>query len=328
MAHGSGGSMMHALIESLILRKFSNPILNELADGATLGLKGRISFTTDSFVVSPLFFPGGDIGKLAVCGTVNDLVMTGARPQYLSLGLIVEEGLEMPVLERICDSIALSARLASVKIVTGDFKVVEKGACDKVFINTTGLGRIISRNILSAKSIEKGDKIIITGEIAQHGLAVLAKRKNLDLKLNIKSDCQELGGLLLPIIEKSGAVKFMRDPTRGGLGTTLNEAARASRKGIIINEEDIPVSSQVKAACDLLGIDPLYVANEGKAVLVVKNKETGRILTMLKKHRFGRKAAVIGQVSDDFKGKVVLNTIVGTQRLVDMLSGEQLPRIC
>ncbi|MCX5712041.1 MAG: hydrogenase expression/formation protein HypE [Candidatus Omnitrophica bacterium] len=328
LSHGSGASLMHALIENVLLPRFDNPILKELADAATLDLKGKIAFTTDSFVVSPLFFPGADIGKLAVCGTVNDLVMAGAAPEYLSLGLIIEEGLEMSVLEKICDSIALSARLAKVKIVTGDFKVVEKGACDKIFINTSGVGRIISKKPLSIKSIQTGDKVIITGEIAQHGLAVLAKRKNLDLKLDIKSDCQELGGLLLSIIEKYDAVRFMRDPTRGGLATTLNEITRASKKGIIINERDIPVSSRVSTACELLGIDPLYVANEGKAVIVVKSKDANKVLAMLKKHPFGKKAAIIGEVSDDFKSKVILNTSIGTQRLVDMLSGEQLPRIC
>jgi hydrogenase expression/formation protein HypE len=328
LSHGSGGSLMHSLIKDIFLRKFNNPVLNQLADAATLVLKGEVAFTTDSFVVSPLFFPGADIGKLAVCGTVNDLVMAGAVPEYLSLGIIAEEGLKIAVLEKICDSIRSSAKKAGVRIVTGDFKVVEKGACDKIFINTSGVGRITGKSRMSAQMIEPGDKVIITGEIAQHGLAVLAKRKNIDLKLNIKSDCQELASMLVPVIKKTGAVRFMRDPTRGGLATTLNEIARSSRKGIFLDEKSIPVSSQVKTACDLLGIDPLYVANEGKAVLIVENKKSGRVLAMLKKHPFGKRCAVIGSVSGNFKGRVILNTPVGTQRMVDMLSGEQLPRIC
>ena len=319
---------MHGLIEKVLLPKLGNAILNQLGDSALLKLNGNIAFSTDSFVVSPLFFPGADIGKLAICGTVNDLVMMGARPQYLSLGLIVEEGLDMKILEKIIDSLAINAKKSGVQVVTGDFKVVEKGACDKIFINSSGVGKIISKRPMSVENISKGDQIIITGEIGLHGLAVLARRKNLDLKLNIKSDCQALGGLLLPLVKTTSAIKFMRDPTRGGLASTLNEITQATGRGIVIEDKKIPVSRQVKAACELLGIDPLYVANEGKAVLIVDRKNSAKILACLKKHPMGKKAAIIGELSDKLKGRVILKTSIGTERIVDMLSGEALPRIC
>ncbi len=328
LGHGSGGRLMHSLIKDLLLKKLDNPILKELSDSAVINYKERVAFTTDSFVVSPLFFPGADIGKLAVCGTVNDLVMQGARPEYLSLALIIEEGLDYGILEKIVDSISINARKSGASFVTGDIKVVEKGACDKIFINTSGIGRITGNKRLSIKNIEPGDSVIITGRIAQHGLAVLAKRRELDLGLNIKSDCAALGELIIPVLKKSDAIKFMRDPTRGGVATTLNEIAENSGLGIIIDEESIPVSGKVKAACELLGIDPLYIANEGIALLVVKRKSAVKILKLLRKHPLGRSAQIIGKIVKEPKGRVIMSTSLGTRRIVDMLTSEPLPRIC
>ncbi len=319
---------MHNLIKDLFLRKLNNPILKELSDSALINYKDRIAFTTDSFVVSPLNFAGGDIGKLAVCGTVNDLVMLGAIPEYLSLALIIEEGFDYNVLEKIVDSLSLNAKKAGIYFVTGDIKVVEKGACDKIFINTSGIGRIIKDKKLSLKNIEPNDKIIITGNIAQHGLAVLAKRKELSLGFNIKSDCAALADLIIPVLKKTDSIKFMRDPTRGGVATTLNEIAEGSRLGVIIDEKNIPLSTKVRAACELLGIDPLYVANEGNAILVVRPENAKKVLNLLRKHSLGRNAQIIGTMVKQPKGRVVLNTILGTQRIVDMLTSEPLPRIC
>lgn len=328
MSHGSGGRLTHNLIKDLILKKLNNPILKELSDSAFIKYKEDIAFTTDSFVVNPLNFPGADIGKLAVCGTVNDLVMQGAVPEFLSLAFIIEEGLDYRILEKIVDSISTNARKSKVCVVTGDIKVVEKGACDKIFINTSGIGRIVGKRRLSIKNIKPQDKIIITGQIAEHGLAVLAKRKELDLGFNIQSDSASLNDLIIPLLKKTDEIKFMRDPTRGGLATTLNEIAETSGLGIIIEEKAIPISAKVRAAGELLGIDPLYIANEGKAVLVVGAKNAKRILGLLKKHPLGRRAEIIGRVTRQPKARVIINTVLGTQRIVDMLTGEPLPRIC
>lgn len=319
---------MHKLIRETLLSKLDNPVLRELADAAVINYKERIAFTTDSFVVSPLFFPGGDIGKLAVCGTVNDLVMVGAIPEYLSLGLIVEEGLEHNILERIIDSIADAASKARVYIATGDFKVVEKGACDKIFINASGVGRIIKNKQLSIKNIKPKDRIIITGNIAEHGLAVLSQRKGSDLGFSTRSDCSSLGSLLIPILKKTDAISFMRDPTRGGVATTLNEIAEASGYGMMIEERRLPIASRVRAACELLGIDPLYMANEGKAVLVVREHYADKITAMLKQHPLGRNARIVGEIIKSPGPDVILKTTLGTERIVDMLTSEPLPRIC
>lgn len=311
-----------------MLKKLNNPILKELSDSALIGYRETIAFTTDSFVVSPLNFAGGDIGKLAVCGTINDLVMLGALPEYLSLALIIEEGLDYEILEKIVDSISLYSKKTGVYFVTGDIKVVEKGACDKLFINTSGIGRVIKNKNLSVKNIRAGDKIIVTGEIGQHGIAVLVKRKGLDLEFNIKSDCNPLNDLILPILKTTEAIKFMRDPTRGGIATILNEVVEASKLGIIIKEKNIPVSTKVRAACELLGIDPLYVANEGRAILIVGPDKAKNVLGSLKKHPLGRNAREIGEVVKEPRGQVVLSTILGTRRILDMLTSEPLPRIC
>jgi hydrogenase expression/formation protein HypE len=328
LGHGSGGRLMHSLIKDLLLKRLDNPILRELSDSALINYKEKIAFTTDSFVVSPLFFPGGDIGKLAVCGTVNDLVMQGAQPEYLSLALIIEEGLDYDLLEKIADSIALNARKAAVYFVTGDLKVVEKGACDKIFINTSGIGRIRCKRKLSVKNIEPDDEIIVTGTIAQHGLAVLAKRKELDLGFDIKSDSAALNDLIIPILDKTDAIKFMRDPTRGGVATSLNEIAQNAGKAMVIYEKNIPVSAKVRAACELLGIDPLYMACEGRAILVVKKSGAKKVLDLLKRHPLGKNAQIIGRVVNKPKAKLILKTVIGTQRIVDMLTSEPLPRIC
>lgn len=319
---------MHELIEKLMLKKLNNPILRELSDSAFINYREKIAFTTDSFVVSPLFFLGGDIGKLAVCGTVNDLVMQGANPEYLSLALIIEEGLDYDLLEKIVDSISCHAKKAGVCFVAGDIKVVEKGSCDRIFINTSGIGRITTKGKLSLKNIRAGDKVIVTGEIGQHGIAVLSKRKELDLGFNIRSDCNALNGLIIPVLKKTEGIRFMRDPTRGGVATTLNEVVEACGLGIIIDEKHIPVSSKVRVACELLGIDPLYVACEGRAMLIVENKNANKVLSLLKKHRLGRNAKIIGEVVKEPRKRLILNTILGTQRIVDMLTSEPLPRIC
>ncbi|MCM8795989.1 MAG: hydrogenase expression/formation protein HypE [Candidatus Omnitrophica bacterium] len=328
LGHGSGGRLMHELIKELFLKKLNNPFLKDLPDSASINYKQRIAFTTDSFVVSPIKFAGGDIAKLAVCGTVNDLVMLGAVPEYLSLALIIEEGLDYTLLEEIVDSLSLNAKKVGVYFVTGDIKVVEKGAVDKIFINTSGIGRILRNIKLSLKNIEPNDKIMVTGNIAQHGMAVLSKRRNLDLDFRIKSDCASLKDLILPVLKKTQAIKFMRDPTRGGLATTLNEIAEGTNLGITIEERHIPISAKVRAAAELLGIDPLYVACEGVAVLVVEPTATREVLGLLNRHPLGRNACIIGEVRRELKGKVVLNTTIGTARIVDMLTSEPLPRIC
>lgn len=319
---------MHNLIQDLFVKFLNNPILKQLTDSAVLSENGDIAFTTDSFVINPLKFPGGDIGKLSICGTVNDLVMLGARPQYISLGLIIEEGLDYLLLESIIRSISKAARSAGVLVVTGDTKVVEKGSCDKIFINTSGIGKIIHKKKLSLRDIKVGDRIIVTGNIAEHGLAVLSARRNLNPEFNIKSDCAALDKLILPVLEKTPAIRFMRDPTRGGLAGVLNEIVLGSGLGIAIEEKKIPLSSKVKAASELLGIDPLYIANEGKAVLIVEEKSADKILRLLQKNSLGRNSAIIGTITDRYKKRVVLNTLLGTQHISEFLNTEQLPRIC
>lgn len=319
---------MHALIRERLVRKLSNPVLDALGDGAIVSCGGKAAFSTDSFVVSPLEFPGADIGKLAVCGTVNDLVMMGANPEYLSLAFIIEEGLLFSVFDKTIDSIARAAKEAGVRVATGDLKVVEKGSADKLFINTSGIGRIIADRAPSLKNISSGDKVIVSGNIGQHGLAVMSRRKGLDFDFGIKSDCACLNGLLLPLWKAGSGIKFMRDPTRGGVATTLNEIALGCGLGIEINEGDIPVQPAARAACELLGFDPLYMACEGRAVIFAAAKDARGIVGKLRRHPLGRNAAVIGRVVRSPKAKVVLNTKFGTRRFVDMLSSDPLPRIC
>ncbi len=330
LAHGSGGKLTGEFVKKVVLRKFGNPILNILGDSAVLDIKdaGRLAFTTDSFVVNPIIFKGGDIGKLAVCGTVNDLAVAGALPIYMSCALIIEEGVDEALVAGIMDSMAKEAGSAGVRIVTGDTKVVERGGADKIFINTSGIGIVRYKRPLSAKNIRAGDKIVINGPIADHGISVLIARGELGFKGGIKSDCASLNRLILTVLGKCSNVKFMRDPTRGGLATTLNEIVYGRPFGIRLFEEKIPINGSTKAACELLGLDPLYIGNEGKVVMVLPRKEADRAVRMMKAHKFGRRAAVIGEVTGDFKGRVVMKTGVGGERIVDMLSKEALPRIC
>ena len=320
---------MQELIRNLFLPKINNPILNKLTDSAVLKVSDKkIAFTTDSYVVSPIFFKGGDIGKLAVCGTINDLVMVGAIPKFISLAVIIEEGLSQQIVKKITKSIAVCAKKEKCSIVTADTKVVEKGACDRIFINTSGIGEIVKDRHLSVDKIRPGDEVIITGRIAEHGLSILSGRKSLELDFDIKSDCDALSSLLIPLLKNTDSIKFMRDPTRGGLSATLNEIVNLCSKGILIEERKIPISQKVKFACELLGIDPLSVANEGKAVLIVDQKQAKDVLARLKKHPHGRSARTIGKVLNNPKKKVLLKTVVGGLRIVDMPQQESLPRIC
>ncbi|MFH1836892.1 MAG: hydrogenase expression/formation protein HypE [Candidatus Omnitrophota bacterium] len=323
LAHGAGGSSMHEIIEFL-RSKFSNRILNEMSDAAELDIsRTRLAFSTDSFVIKPLFFPGGDIGKLAVCGTVNDLLMRGAKPLYISLAFIVEEGLEFPTFEKIVDSIRKASRRAGVKIVTGDFKVVEKGAADKIFINTAGIGVIEHKIRKVGVKAERGDAIMINGGIAEHGMAVLNAREGLGFESGIKSDCCSLNLEVSKCLERAKYISVMRDPTRGGLATTLNEIANTSDLGIEIYEKDIPIKRNVKNICDILGFDPLYVANEGKFVCFTAKRDAERI-----KKATGSKMRIIGEVTGKHKKEVYLRTRVGSSRILPMLEADQLPRIC
>jgi hydrogenase expression/formation protein HypE len=329
MAHGSGGKKTSELIDNIFIPAFSNNELNRLNDGAYLMPgKGKIVFSTDSFVVKPLFFPGGDIGKLAVCGTVNDISVCGGTPLYLSLAFIIEEGLAISGLKRIVDSIRVNAGRCGVKIVTGDTKVVERGLCDGVYINTSGIG-IADENInLGTHRIVPGDKIIISGTVGDHGLAVMAAREKLFEGGSLKSDCAPVNELVRLALEFKKNIKIMRDPTRGGLATTLKEFVEKSTIGIKIYNDLIPVKSEVQGACDILGIDPLYAANEGKLIVVASSETAEYVVDRLKSNELGRDAAVIGEVVPDAPGRLLLDTGLGSVRIIDKLSGAQLPHIC
>ncbi len=328
LAHGSGGKLSHDLIENNLVPPFSNPILNKLDDSAIFELSGRLAFTTDSYVVSPIFFPGGDIGRLAVYGTVNDLAMCGATPFYLSISLIIEEGFPMEELKIIVNSIKEAAERAKVKIVTGDTKVVNRGSADKLFINSSGLGLISSGVNISGSNAHPGDKLILSGTIGDHGIAVMSQREGLKFSSSIESDCAPLHELVTEMLEVSQKIHCLRDPTRGGLATILNELAKQSNVGIWIEEDKIPITNPVRAACELLGFDPLYVANEGKLVAVVAPEDTEAVLNKIKQNQFGVNASIFGEVREEPKGKVIMKMTLGASRLVDMLTGELLPRIC
>jgi len=327
LAHGSGGRLAHQLIKSFV-KKFANLTLAKLDDSAVLKFKDKLAFTTDSYVVDPIYFPGGDIGKLAVNGTVNDLAMVGARPLYLTASAIIEEGFPLIELERIVDSMDRAARAAGVEIVAGDTKVVEKGGADKIFINTSGIGLIDSGIDISSKNARIGDKIILSGTIGDHGIAILGARERFDFRTRVKSDSQPLNGLVCEILKASKKIHTLRDPTRGGLATALNEIAEQSGVGIEIEEEKIPVKEEVKGACEMLGFDPLYIANEGKLVAFVPEMDCPKILNVMRNNRYGRDAQTIGRVVAKHKGRVVVRTNVGGERVLDMLTAEQLPRIC
>jgi hydrogenase expression/formation protein HypE len=328
LAHGSGGRLAHELIEKVLLKPLSNPLLDRLDDSAVVPFSGRLAFTTDSYVVNPIFFPGGDIGKLAVCGTVNDLSMVGATPLYLSLAFIIEEGLLVDELERVLVSVQEAAREAQVQIVTGDTKVVNKGSADRLFVNTAGVGTVPEGIDISGSNAKPGDKVILSGTIGDHGIAVLSQREGLSFSTKLESDCAPLNGLVAEMMAVSRRIHTMRDPTRGGLATTLNELAAQSKVGIRIEEEKIAVRDEVRGACEMLGIDPLYVANEGKLVALVHPEDAEAVLRKMRHHRYGKKAAIIGEVRSDHPGRVVMKTTLGASRIVDMLVGDPLPRIC
>ncbi|MCJ7553513.1 MAG: hydrogenase expression/formation protein HypE [Ignavibacteriaceae bacterium] len=329
LAHGSGGSLTNKLIHDIFIKSFNNDLLNKEHDGAVFNLNGnRIAFTTDSFVVNPIFFPGGNIGELAVYGTINDLAMCGAKPLYLSASFIIEEGFEIGKLELIVNSMKVSADKCNVQIVTGDTKVVEKGKGDKIFINTSGIGIVPDSVDLSPANVQIGDKIILSGTIADHGIAVLSARENLSFNSEIKSDTAPLNDLVEKMLSVSKTIHVLRDPTRGGLATTLNEIALKSKLGIMIDEMKIKINDQVKAACEILGLDPLYIANEGKLICFSEPDSAEKLLIEMKKHPLGKNSEIIGEVIDEYKGKVILRTTIGTKRIIDLHSVEQLPRIC
>jgi hydrogenase expression/formation protein HypE len=328
LAHGSGSRLSHDIIEKNLLPSLTNPVLAKLDDSAVFDLSGRLAFTTDSYVVSPIFFPGGDIGKLAVCGTVNDLSMSGAAPLYLSLSFIIEEGLTISELKKIVGSIRAAAEEARANIVTGDTKVVNRGSADKLFINTSGIGEIPEGVDISGSNAKVGDKVILSGAIGEHGIAVVSQREGLKFSVPIKSDCAPLNKMVSEMLQASFLIHCLRDPTRGGLATTLNELASQSGVGIIIEEDKIPIRDGVRGACELLGFDPLYVANEGKLVAIVAPEDAAKILAKMKRNKYGAEAAVIGEVTAERKGKVIMKTRLGASRILDMLSGELLPRIC
>jgi len=328
LAHGSGSRLSHELIEKNLLPPLANPLLAKLDDSAVFDLSGRLAFTTDSYVVSPIFFPGGDIGKLAVCGTINDLAMSGAMPLYLSLSLIIEEGLTLGELKKVVSSIKSAAEEAEVKIVTGDTKVVNRGSADKLFINTSGIGIVPEGMDISGGNAKVGDKVILSGNIGDHGIAVMSQREGLKFSVPVQSDCAPLNKLVSQMLEASSQIHCMRDPTRGGLATTLNEFARQSKIGIKIEEEKIQIHDGVRAACELLGFDPLYVANEGKLVAIVASSDADKVVDKMKRNVYGADASIIGEITDEHKGKVIMRTRLGASRIVDMLSGELLPRIC
>ena len=329
LSHGAGGGASQRLIDELFMTKLGNDLLLQKNDATILpSLPGRIAMSTDSFVVQPLFFRGGNIGKLAVCGTVNDLAVQGAIPRYLSLGLIIEEGLAYADLERIVDSIAETCSQARVKIVTGDTKVVNKGQADGVYINTTGLGYIPEGREISGSLAQPGDVVIINGNIGEHGMAVMSQRSGIDWETELQSDCAPLNGLIEAVFKVTTAVHVMRDPTRGGVATTLNEIAEHSGVGIKLSENSLPIPDTVQGACEMLGFDPLYVANEGKVLIIVPAQEQEAVLAALRQHTLGANSVVIGEVVAQHPGTVTLKTGLGGERILDMLEGELLPRIC
>ncbi len=332
LAHGSGGKLTHRLLSEIVFPAFSNPILKKCEDAAVVPMEGRCAFTTDSFVIQPVFFPGGDIGQLAICGTVNDLAVMGARPRYLTAACIIEEGLEISVLRTVVASMAQAAKKAGVQIVGGDLKVVEKGACDKIFINTTGIGLILKTCRISANNARPGDCVIINGTIGDHGAAVMSARKDYKLRSSIRSDCACLNGLIERVLRAAPGVHVMRDPTRGGVATTLKEIALQSNVEILVEEDALPVNGPVRGLCEILGIDPLYMANEGKVLVFAAASDAQKIIAAMQKHPLGKRSAVIGRVTSrparSDTPHVLLHTSIGSTRIIDMLSGGQLPRIC
>jgi hydrogenase expression/formation protein HypE len=329
LAHGSGGKLTHDLIKDVFLPRFLNPFLEPLDDSAKITYRdGAIAFTTDSYVVNPLFFPGGDIGKLAVFGTVNDLSMIGATPSHLSLALIIEEGFPIELLKKIIFSIQEASEQAKVDIVTGDTKVVEHRAADQLFINTAGIGWVRPGTHLSGTNAKPGDRILVSGYIGDHEIAILSQREGFEFQETVKSDCAPLNDLAGRMLDTCPSIRCMRDPTRGGLATTLNEIASKSNAGMLIDEKKVPMRESVKGVCELLGLDPLYLANEGKLIAICPPGDSERLLEVMKGHPLGRDAEIIGGVTEEHPKKVILHTLIGGHRILDMLTGAQYPRIC
>lgn len=329
LAHGAGGKLSNEMIDKIFLPRFLNTTLEKMEDQAIVDNPGgRIAFSTDTFVVDPIFFPGGDIGDLAINGTVNDVAMSGAQPKYLSVGFILEEGLSFETLHRIVLSMEKAAKLAGIQIVAGDTKVVNRGSCDKLFINTTGFGFVPEGVNISASNLQVGDKIIISGTLADHGMAVMTSREGLSFQSTVRSDTAGLNHLVKDMLEVTENIHALRDPTRGGLATSLNEFASSSKVGIQLFGDNIPVRDDVRGACEILGIDPLYVANEGKLVAVVPASVADEMLAKMQDNPLGENSVIIGEVTDKHPGVVALRTGLGANRIVDMPVGEQLPRIC
>ena len=327
--HGSGGKISHSMVCDMILPAFDNPMLAKLDDGAELNIAGqRLAFSTDSYVVDPIFFPGGNIGDLAVNGTVNDIAMCGAKPLFLSVGLILEEGFPTEDLRKILFSMGEAAKKAGVMVVTGDTKVVPKGKADKIFINTSGVGVIFPGINVSGQMAKPGDRIIISGTIADHGITILSAREGLKFGSEIRTDSAPLNNMVEKIIQSGASLHVLRDPTRGGVGTTLNEIASQSGVGMRIWEDFLPVKNAVAGICELLGFDPLYLANEGKLLAIVAPEDAEKVLEIIRQDEFGADAVIIGEVVADHPGKVFLETTIGGSRIIDMLTGDQLPRIC
>lgn len=329
MGHGGGGKLSNDLVEHLFVPAFHNPMLSSLADGASLTVGGqRLAFSTDSYVVRPLFFPGGSIADLAINGTVNDLAMLGATPLFLSVGMILEEGLPMNTLGSLVDLLAAAARNAHVQVVTGDTKVVDKGHGDQIYINTSGVGLIPTGIDIAPQNARPGDQILISGTIGDHGMAIMSVREGLEFESPIRSDSAPLNGLVAAMLQCSKSIHVLRDPTRGGVASSLNEIAKSAGVGIALDERQFPVRPEVAAACELLGMDPLYVANEGKLLAIVPPEDADAILETMRQHPLGQDAAIIGEVVSEHRGKVTSRTGIGGTRVVAMQIGEQLPRIC
>jgi len=329
LGHGSGGTLTNKLLQTGVFDLLSNPYLDQHHDGAILNMKGQIAFTTDSFVISPIFFPGGDIGELAVNGTVNDLAMCGAKPEFLSLSFIIEEGMLMTDFWQILVSIRNACDVAGVQVVTGDTKVVERGKGDQIFINTTGVGHILPSAQIAMNRIKEGDVIIVSDVIASHGIAIMSIREGLEFESDIKSDTRPLNGIVEELISEYGeAIHLLKDPTRGGLASVLNEVARDSGYGIHLEEKSLPIDEQVKGACEILGLDPMYVANEGIFIAVVRSDVAESIVTHLRKNPNTSNASILGSIVTEHPRQVIIKSRIGGKRVVNMIVGEQLPRIC
>lgn len=329
LGHGSGGELTRNLLDNVIFNTFSNPFLDQKHDGAIVEINSKIAISTDSFVITPIFFKGGNIGELAVNGTVNDVAMCGAIPKYLSLAFIIEEGLKMEEFTKIVASVKKAAEESGVLIITGDTKVVERGKGDKIFINTTGFGQVHPKANISVQNIKAGDKILVNGNIAQHGMAIMSEREGLEFESDLVSDTTNLNFLVKDLLDEFGEkIKLFRDPTRGGLGTVLHEIANDISKGIFVKESAIPLEKQVAAACEMLGLDPMYVANEGVFLVVVDPSIETEVLALMRNHKRGANAALIGEFTNEHPNKVVMESLIGGKRIVSPLVGEQLPRIC